>query len=158
GTDRWWVEVVGYDAFQFLSTVCNLLAVMGLAIVEGRVFTSQPPPREPSRTPVRKAGLRPAHGSRLVRSRPEEREPDGRPKIVDRFLVRRVLPGMAPPDWNAFGAELQALARLLHEGHHDEVYERLLGRLARALRQQRGDEPGLEPLDLTIDAHADPAA
>src|SRR4051794_10492557 len=35
--DRWWVEVVGYDAFQFLSTLCNLLAVHGLSIVEGRV-------------------------------------------------------------------------------------------------------------------------
>src|SRR5262249_37330694 len=43
----WWVEVVGQDAFQFLSTVCSLLAVSGFSIVEGRVFTSQPPPRGP---------------------------------------------------------------------------------------------------------------
>jgi glutamate-ammonia-ligase adenylyltransferase len=46
----------------------------------------------------------------------------------------------------------------LYEGHHDEVYHRLIGRLARALRQQRGEEPALEPLDLTIDVEADPAA
>src|SRR3954466_14952738 len=36
---QWWVDVVGYDAFQFLSTLCNLLAVRGLSIVEGRGFT-----------------------------------------------------------------------------------------------------------------------
>ena len=47
---EWWVDVVGYDAFQFLSTLSTLLAVRGLSIVEGRVFTSQPP-REPARRP-----------------------------------------------------------------------------------------------------------
>ena len=44
----WRVDVVGYDAFQFLSTVCTLLAVSGLTILDGRVFTSQPPPPEPT--------------------------------------------------------------------------------------------------------------
>jgi hypothetical protein len=44
GVGQWWVDVVGYDVFQFLSTLCTLLAVRGLSIVEGRVFTSQPPP------------------------------------------------------------------------------------------------------------------
>ena len=85
--DRWWLEVVGYDAFEFLSTLCNLLAVHGLSIVEGRVFTSQPPPRDASSPPVRRPPFRPGQGSLLPRSK--EREPDRRPKIVDRFLVRR---------------------------------------------------------------------
>ncbi len=44
----WRVDVVGYDAFQFLSTVCTLLAVSGLSILDGRVFTSQPPPSAPT--------------------------------------------------------------------------------------------------------------
>src|SRR5690242_21867656 len=47
GDDVWRVEIVGYDAFQFLSTVCTLLAVSGLSILEGHVFTSSPPPPEP---------------------------------------------------------------------------------------------------------------
>jgi UTP:GlnB (protein PII) uridylyltransferase len=45
--DVWKVEIVGYDAFQFLSTLCTLLAVRGLSIREGHVFTSSPPPAEP---------------------------------------------------------------------------------------------------------------
>jgi glutamate-ammonia-ligase adenylyltransferase len=175
-TDRWWVEVVGYDAFQLLSTVCTLLAVQGLGIVEGRVFTSQPPPRDPSNPPPRRTPFRPVHGARLARLREKDKEkqPDRRRKIVDRFLVRRVVDiealgsldlarrgspdPAAGPDWNAFQTELHALVRLLHEGHHDDVYERLIGRLAAALQGQRGEEPGLEPLDLVIDPAADPAA
>jgi hypothetical protein len=76
GPDQWWVEVVGYDVFQFLSTVCNLLAVSGLGIVEGKVFTcggsgarsppwsrstwpstSTPIPRRPSSTSQRGTAL-----------------------------------------------------------------------------------------------------
>src|SRR3954451_20478534 len=49
GEGEGWVDVVGYDCFQFLSTLCNLLAVRGLSILEGRVFTSEPPAREPPR-------------------------------------------------------------------------------------------------------------
>jgi glutamate-ammonia-ligase adenylyltransferase len=155
--ERWWVEVVGYDAFQFLSALCNLLAVMGLAIVEGRVFTSQPAASDRATPAVRKTGFRAAHGSRS-RPRGPDKEPDRRRKIVDRFLVRRASLGAPPPDWNSFQAELQSLARLLHEGHHDEVYRRLIGRLAVTVRRQRGEEPGLEPLELTIDSEAHPAA
>ena len=104
----------------------------------------------------RRSAFRPGHGSLPPRSK--EREPDRRPKIVDRFLVRRTSAVAAGPAWNALQAELQALARLLREGQHDEVHHRLIGRVAAALRRQRGEEPGLEPLDLTIDPGADPAA
>jgi glutamate-ammonia-ligase adenylyltransferase len=158
GPDQWWVEVVGYDVFQFLSTVCNLLAVSGLGIVEGKVFTSEPPPRAPSSLPVHRSVYRPGQGRWFPRSKGKEKEPDRRRKIVDRFLVRRAFPAAPAPDWNAFQSELQSLVRLLNEGHHDEVYHRLIGRLARELRRQRGEEPALEPLDLAIDVDADPAA
>ncbi|MEA2630767.1 MAG: [glutamine synthetase] adenylyltransferase / [glutamine synthetase]-adenylyl-L-tyrosine, partial [Chloroflexota bacterium] len=156
GEDRWWVEVVGYDAFQFLSTLCNLLAVHGLSIVEGRVFTSQPPPPVTSPT-ARRFSSRPGLPSRTPRPKPQE--PDRRRKIVDRFLVRRQAGEGATtsPDWEAFEGELRTLARLLRQGHHDEVHHRLIGRLAAALRRQRGEAPGpeLEPLDLTTDPGAD---
>ncbi len=55
GGGVWQVDVVGYDAFQFLSTVCTLLAVSGLSIVDGRVFTSQPPPANPALAVPRRA-------------------------------------------------------------------------------------------------------
>jgi glutamate-ammonia-ligase adenylyltransferase len=159
-TDQWWVEVVGYDVFQFLSTVCCLLAVSGLEIVEAHIFTSQPPPRAPSSLPVRRPAFRPGHAFRFPRSQGKEKgnEPDRRRKVVDRFLVRAAFPVAPAPDWNAFQAELQSLVRLLYEGQHEEVFHRLIGRLARELRRQRGEEPGLEPLDLAIDVEADPAA
>jgi [glutamine synthetase] adenylyltransferase / [glutamine synthetase]-adenylyl-L-tyrosine phosphorylase len=156
GESRWWLEVVGYDAFEFLSTLCNLLAVYGLSIVEGRVFTSQPPPRDASSPPVRRPSFRPGQGALPPRS--NEREPDRRPKIVDRFLVRRTSASAAGPAWTALQTELQTLARLLREGQHDEVHHRLIGRVAVALRRQRGEEPGMEPLDLTIDPAADSTA
>ena len=156
---RWWIEVVGYDAFQFLSTLCHLLAVHGLSIVEGRVFTSKPPPGEPPATARRFPPRHfPAHPSRAARRK--EKEPDRRPKIVDRFLVSREAehPGASAPDWGAFVAELQTLAKLLREGQHDAVQHRLIGRLAAAIRLRRGEEPALEPLELSIDPEADPAA
>src|SRR4051812_25657119 len=43
GGDESWVEVIGHDAFQFLSTLCTLLAMRALSIVEGVIFTSRPP-------------------------------------------------------------------------------------------------------------------
>src|SRR5262245_34441973 len=51
--DAWSVDVTGYDAFQLLSTICSLLAVHGLVIVEGWAFTSDPK-RAPRRRPPRR--------------------------------------------------------------------------------------------------------
>src|SRR5512135_1011146 len=70
GPGAWRVEFVGYDAFQLLSTLCSLLAIHGLAIVEGQAFTSQPT-RAPARRvprPGRHPGrhLRPPPGARTV--------------------------------------------------------------------------------------------
>src|SRR5262249_33953715 len=42
GAGAWRVETVGFDAFQLLSTLCTLLAIHGLSIIEGRAFTSDP--------------------------------------------------------------------------------------------------------------------
>ncbi|HKI21194.1 MAG TPA: hypothetical protein VKA15_25095, partial [Isosphaeraceae bacterium] len=42
GPGAWRVEAVGFDAFQLLSTLCTLLAIHGLSIVEGQAFTSDP--------------------------------------------------------------------------------------------------------------------
>ncbi len=79
----WRVDVVGYDAFQFLSTVCTLLAVSGLSILDGWVFTSQAPPPDPTASvPRRVSGpKRPGRPS-------APGGPDRRPRIVDVFRVR----------------------------------------------------------------------
>jgi [glutamine synthetase] adenylyltransferase / [glutamine synthetase]-adenylyl-L-tyrosine phosphorylase len=154
GDGEWWVDVVGYDCFQFLSTVCNLLAVRGLSIVEGGVFTSRPPPREQAQ-PARRVAApgRIAHPPRTPRS-PNLPWPDRRPKIVDVFRVRHEPPAddAVSPDWDHFQAELTALTRLLREGQSDEVHHRVIGRMVAALERRRLRDADLEPLDLTIDA------
>jgi hypothetical protein len=74
----WRVDVVGYDAFQFLSTVCTLLAVSGLSILDGRVFTSQPPPSEPT-APVSRVDRTAGPGSSMsFGSARSARRPSGR--------------------------------------------------------------------------------
>ncbi|HEV3121096.1 MAG TPA: hypothetical protein VGY53_04305 [Isosphaeraceae bacterium] len=146
GPGAWRVDVVGYDCFQFLSTLCNLLAVRGFSIVEGRVFTSQPPPRSPDQ-PARKGGAWPGRPPR-----PTVGEPDRRPKIVDVFRVE-LQPG-APecPNWDEFQAELNTLTRLLRENQYEEVHHRLIGRMVAALERNRSAaEEALEPIELLID-------
>jgi [glutamine synthetase] adenylyltransferase / [glutamine synthetase]-adenylyl-L-tyrosine phosphorylase len=149
GPGAWWVDVVGYDCFQFLSTLCNLLAVRGFSIVEGRVFTSQPPPRAPERT-TRRVSTWPARPPR-----PAAGGPDRRPKIVDVFRVEHQPGAPEPPNWDEFQAELNILTRLLRENQYEEVHHRLIGRLVAALeRHPSTSEEALEPIELAIDPKA----
>ncbi len=149
---EWWVEVVGYDAFQFLSTVCTMLAVQGFSIQEGRVFTSQPPrdPVRPARRPIGPPALR------HPRRPPPPRGPDRRRKVVDAFRVRQVAGTESgdAPDWDAFQEELASLVRLLREDRYDEVHRLLIGRFVAALRRLRPEPSALEPIDLVIDPEA----
>jgi len=138
-----------------LSTVCTLLAVHHLSIAEARIFTSDPPAAEPGLKPMRQPrtiGTGRLGGS--SRMRPTSRrksttspsKPDRRRKIIDVFQVRRVDGSTEAPDWTAFEEELSALAQLLRQGQHDEVYHRLLGRFAAALGDQGGGDGPLEPI------------
>jgi glutamate-ammonia-ligase adenylyltransferase len=150
----WRVEIVGYDAFQLLSTVCSLLAIYRLSVIEARIFTSDPPEEE---TAHQQARLRPkgpggrpvlGPGSGFGRPGPPRPSrgpvgPDRRRKIVDVFLVRPV-EGAGVPNWKAFEEELADLAQRLRQGQHDEVHHRLIGRFALALGDRQ--EPG-GPLD-----------
>ncbi|HMB06512.1 MAG TPA: hypothetical protein VKP69_22600 [Isosphaeraceae bacterium] len=144
GPGAWRVEFVGYDAFQLLSTLCSLLAIHGLAIVEGHAFTSQPP-RAPGRRVPRPGG----HPGRHL-SPPPPRGPDRRPRIVDRFRVRGAGGADAAPDWAELQGELTALARLLRADQCDEVHHRLIGRFVAAMGRHRPEPTALEALDLTI--------
>ncbi|QDV34483.1 [protein-PII] uridylyltransferase family protein [Tautonia plasticadhaerens] len=159
GTCR--VEIVGYDAFQLLSTVCSLLAIHRLSVVEARIYTSEPPEEEesasagpgPARPRPRGPGGRP--GGLPGRVGPPRASakgpvgPDRRRKIVDVFLVRPV-DGGGPPDWGAFEQELCDLAHRLRQGQHDEVHHRLIGRFAAALGDRTPPGAPLESIWLEI--------
>src|SRR5262249_20538913 len=82
GPGAWRVEAVGFDAFQLLSTLCTLLAIHGLSIVEGQAFTSDPRLAPAPSTPRRRGRLDrpPAPGAACGPGRP--------PRGVDRFRVR----------------------------------------------------------------------
>lgn len=149
----WLVEVVGLDAFQFLSTVCCLLAIHGWSIVEAQAFTSDPSlvPRKP--VPKRRL---PAPGVPAPRPAAttcrDPRDPDRRPRVVDRFLVRPAGgPDHEPPDWCDFPQELAALTRLLRADRIDEVHKRLIPRFVAVLGRLRPVAAEFEAIDLTID-------
>jgi glutamate-ammonia-ligase adenylyltransferase len=153
---QWCVQVVGFDAFQFLSTLCNLLTVHGFSIVEGRVFTSEPPPAP---APVSPATLPPR---RPITTRPgppvrprAPSGPDRRRKLVDVLRVQQIDTEAPAPSWEAFRAELATLTLLLRTGRHEEVFHRLLGRFAAALEHHRPPASSdLEPIDLVIDSES----
>jgi [glutamine synthetase] adenylyltransferase / [glutamine synthetase]-adenylyl-L-tyrosine phosphorylase len=149
----WRVDVVGYDAFQFLSTVCTMLAVSGLSILDGRVFTSQPPPPDPLASFSRRiASLkRPARPS-------APSGPDRRPRIVDVFRVRPVRAQTVLPDWEKFQDELCDLTRLLRNDKYEEVNHRLIRRFVAAMGPLEGELDRLEPIDLNLDVDGVEAA
>jgi [glutamine synthetase] adenylyltransferase / [glutamine synthetase]-adenylyl-L-tyrosine phosphorylase len=145
GPSTWCVEVVGYDAFQLLSTLCTLLAIHGLSIIEGQAFTSDP--RDANAVPKRwkRAGRL---GSLAA---PSARDPDRRPRIVDRFPVRWAGEAVGAPDWDAFQAELSALVRMLRADRFEDVHRRLIPRFVAAMGRYRPEAAALETIDLTIE-------
>ena len=156
----WRVEIVGYDAFQMLSTVCSLLAVHRLAILEAAISTSEAPPDEPAAPRVRPTvpglpgmGRRPAHRPSRTSATSASDTPDRRRKIVDVFKVRPL--GGLDPDWSGFHEELTALAQLLRQGQHDEVQHRLIGRFAAALGDECAPDAPLESILLEITSEGD---
>jgi glutamate-ammonia-ligase adenylyltransferase len=147
----WRVDVVGYDAFQFLSTLCTLLAVRGLSIREGRVFTSHPPTQSTT-------GLRRASGPRHPPRPSQATVPDRRPRIVDVFRVRPVQTRVAAPDWDEFRAELTELTGLLRADRFDEVHHRLIPRFVAALGPFQPRVDGQDFIDLDLDKDRSPTA
>jgi glutamate-ammonia-ligase adenylyltransferase len=148
GGGIWRLDVVGYDAFQFLSTLCTLLAVQGLSILEGRVFTSQPPQAVVSTVPVRR-GHGPRRPQRFPSSPPAH--PDRRPRIVDVFRVRPIRTQTEPPNWAEFGTELAVLTQLLRADKYEDVHHRLIRRFVAALGPFQDQVDSLEPIHLDFD-------
>ena len=148
----WRVDVVGYDAFQFLSTVCTLLAVSGLSILDGWVFTSQAPPPDPTSSVPRRV------------SGPSTRATVGPGWTGPSAQDRRCLSGApAPrqtvqPDWEKFQDELRDLTRLLRKDKYEEVNHRLIRRFVAAMGPSESELDGLEPIDLSFDVDGKEAA
>jgi len=145
GPGAWRVEAVGFDAFQLLSTLCTLLAIHGLSIVEGQAFTSDPRLAPAPLAPRRRGRLDrpPTIGSAW--------DPDRRPRVVDVFRVHWAGGGGGAPDWDAFRSELTDLVRLLRAGRFEDVHHRLIPRFAAMMGRFRPEPTALEPIDLTID-------
>lgn len=145
GPGAWRVEAVGFDAFQLLSTLCTLLAIYGLSIVEGQAFTS-----DPRLAPARPTPKRRKHPGRpLVLT--DARDPDRWPRIVDRFWVRWAGEAGKVPDWDAFRVELNTLVRLLRADRFEEVHHRLIPLFVAVMGGFRPVPTALDAIDLTID-------
>jgi glutamate-ammonia-ligase adenylyltransferase len=144
GLGAWRVEAVGFDAFQLLSTLCTLLAIHGLSIVEGQAFTSDPRLAPASPAPRRRGRL-----DRL-RAPGSAWDPVRRPRVVDVFRVRWAGGDDGAPEWRAFRDELIQLVQLLRAGRFEEVHHRLIPRFVAMMGRFRPEPTALEPIDLTI--------
>jgi glutamate-ammonia-ligase adenylyltransferase len=154
---EWILEVAGYDAFQFLSTLCTLISVHGLSIQDARVFTSEVP-ETPETPPTQRRLSPPRPAPPRVPRPPTGDRPDRRRKLIDIFRLRQIDPAGPAPDWKAFQSELVQLAQMLREGRYERVYHRLLGRFVAVVAQDQGNERELEHLDLLVDPEAAPSA
>jgi glutamate-ammonia-ligase adenylyltransferase len=149
GTYR--VEAVGFDAFLLLSTLCSLLAIHGLSIVEGQAFTSDSRHAPAAAGPRRRTRPDRLSGSGVAW------DPDRRHKVVDVFRVRwaggaqGTGAGDGSPDWDALRTELGQLVQLLRAGRFEEVHHRLIPRFVATMGRFRPEPRILEPIELTID-------
>ena len=145
GPCTWCVEVVGYDAFQLLSTLCTLLAIHGLSIIEGQAFTSDPRHANAISIPKRwKRAGRPLAAS-------STRDPDRRPRIVDRFGFAGLARPSARPTGMRFRPSSRRWCGLLRADRFEDVHRRLIPRFVAAMGRYRPEATALETIDLTIE-------
>ena len=129
--ERWQITIVAYDYPGELSLICGLLFVYNLNILEGHVFTYEPPRASPAARPQ---GLR--------------------PKIVDVFTVRSMNGDPSPDTWRRYRADLAALLRLMHTGKRREARAELAKRVALTVAEIPGEATKLYPIDIEIDNSA----
>lgn len=142
----WRVTIVGYDYLGELTLICGLLFVYGVDIVEGRVFTYDPPagPAPALTRPKRsRSSVRPRYVS------PPLNQGDALKKIVDEFTVRAV--PTSPEFWSNYASELEALVRQLAAGKQREAQGELARRVGDSLREGAAAPQKLYPIDVEID-------
>jgi glutamate-ammonia-ligase adenylyltransferase len=146
----WRVTIVAFDYLGELSLICGLLAVHGFDILNGDVFTYEPP-RGPLPTGGRGRGFYRDALRRSPLQATHTPETDARQKIVDVFTVRPTLHDLAPDVWSRYRRDLDALLRLLQA--HQQVLAQgdLVKRFAARLRELSSASSTLYPIDVQID-------
>ncbi len=142
---RWRVTVVGYDYLGELSLICGLLFVYGFTILDGHVFTYEPPEQPPSV---------PAPGRRRLQRRrraPTAKAVDSRRKIVDVFTVEPVIGEVTKNLWSRYAHDLSMLLGRLQAGQQREAQGDLAKRVAATLREMTDTAAPLYPIDVEID-------
>ncbi len=122
---RWQVTVVAFDYPGELSLICGLLFVYGLSILDGQVFTYEPPMDSSARW--------------------------GRRKIVDVFNVRPVRGAMSEQTWQRYADDLEALLRMTHDGNAQGARGELAHRVAISFAGVEHETPILYPIEIEID-------
>jgi len=142
----WRVTVVGYDYLGELSLICGLLFVYGFTILDGHVFTYEPPATPPSAPTLARRRLRQRRrqSSRTIFRRSQR-------KIVDVFTVRPVLGQVTQNVWPRYAAELSILLRPLQAGNQRKAQGALAKRVAVALHEMPDTATTLYPIDVEID-------
>jgi [glutamine synthetase] adenylyltransferase / [glutamine synthetase]-adenylyl-L-tyrosine phosphorylase len=134
GEQNWRVIIVAYDYPGELALICGLLLVYGFSILDGHVFTYEPP--APPQSP-------PSRGARW-----------GHPKIVDTFTVRPVHGAITPETWRRYADDLADLLRMMHAGQRREARGELAKRVAVSLPVSEETARTLYPVEIEIDNEA----
>ncbi|MFQ5594141.1 MAG: glutamine synthetase adenylyltransferase [Anaerolineae bacterium] len=146
GDGSWRITVVGYDYLGELSLICGLLFVYGFSILDGHVFTYEPPAYNPPAKPHhrRRSRIRRRQTLRTM-DQPSQR------KIVDVLTVQSVQ-GESPEDvWSRYRDDLSALLRRLQQGNQRKAQGELAKRVAITLRETADAAMTLYPIDVEID-------
>jgi len=122
---HWRVTIVGYDYPGELSLICGLLFAYGFDIVDGDVFTYEPP---------------------AAQARGEERL-----KIVDVFTVRSMRGQVPAETWVRYAGDLTNFLQMMQANKQSEVRGELAKRAAASLEEIPGAAATLYPVDIEID-------
>jgi glutamate-ammonia-ligase adenylyltransferase len=133
GDGNWRITIVAYDYPGELSLICGLLLAYGFSILDGNVFTYEPPPSIPPP---------PAGGARGGREHP---------KIVDVFTVEPVHGEVAQETWQRYADDFADLLRMMQSGQRREARGELAKRVAVSLTATGGAAPTLYPIDIEVD-------
>ncbi|MBI1878992.1 MAG: glutamine synthetase adenylyltransferase [Chloroflexi bacterium] len=147
---HWQVTIVGYDYLGELSLICGLLFVYGFNIIDGHVFTYDPPASAAPAIPPSKR----RRSSRRPYAQAQTKQADSRKKIVDEFTVRSVAGERGsdgPANWSDYADELEAFVRRLAAGEQRETRGELVRRVGDTLREAAVTPQKLYPIDIDID-------
>jgi len=159
GEENWRVTIVAYDYPGELALICGLLFAYGFSILDGKVFTYEPP--APPQSPKSRGGSgapsvppqKEAHSTPFI---PPPRAGGAKggqehPKIVDTFTVRPVHSGVTPETWRRYADDLADLLHMMQAGQRREARGELAKRVAVSLPVSEEAAKTLYPVEIEID-------